>query len=497
MPIVRLGRALSILVGVSLLGFVASASAVQLSANSPSRRAIDHPRKVTTTTTATLPSTTTTAADPTTTTAARAAVPTTTKQAAPVGGGLSIAITGNRFVNQHGQTVVLRGVNTEGTQYDCAQSGAGFYDDTTVSPGDYSTEIEAMKAWGINLVRVNLNEECWLGINGVPASTSQTGYPVPAGDTYDRSVNAYMHEMGQYVAALNASGIYTEIDLHLNAPGSELISDSGSMDAQNPLPESNSDPFWKSVAAYFHNDHAVIFGIFNEPFPPNAQGSGDTATGWACVINGCTVPDYTDEDANQYSSQVPSSTYQGEGMRQMIDDIREYNAAAPLLAGGPDFAGDMDQWLASYEPDGASLDPSHQLAASVHIYYPAGNSPCSDTTNVRTVCGGNVFSVATSVPVVVDEVGDMGCSNSSVFPFLQSVDAADASGSVDIGYAGWSWSTYNCDPNLITSYSTGAPSQAGEAEYCELLDLGAAPQSNPLFSPSDYCTGPVPDATPR
>ena len=36
----------------------------------------------------------------------------------------------------------------------------------------------------------------------------------------------------------------------------------------------------------------------------------------------------------------------------------------------------------------------------------------------------------------------------------------------------------------------------GEAEYCELLDIGVAPQSNALFSPEEYCTGTVPDAKP-
>jgi len=36
-----------------------------------------------------------------------------------------------------------------------------------------------------------------------------------------------MHEMGDYVAALNAAGIYAELDLHLNAPGSESSATTG------------------------------------------------------------------------------------------------------------------------------------------------------------------------------------------------------------------------------------------------------------------------------
>jgi hypothetical protein len=379
-------------------------------------------------------------------------------------GTFGITVCGNKFENQAGQTVVLRGVNTEGTQYDCANPGAGFFDDSTIVGTNFTTEIAAMKAWGVNVVRVNLNEECWLGINGVPATTSALGL---------NGYNAYANAMGSYVTALNAAGIYAEVDLHLNAPGSELIADAGNDDFQNPLPESNSDLFWKSVGTYFANNHAVIFGVFNEPFPPNAAVNEDTNTGWNCDLNGCTVPDYT--DTSNYN-QIPSGTYAGEGMRQMINDIRSVNTTAPLLVGGPDFAGDLDQWLATFYPGGVSIDPSNELAASVHIYFPANNSPCSLSTNIATACPGTAQGalsnnglpqVAAVAPVEIDELGDFGCSAASLAPFLSSVDAANNAGS-DIGYVGWAWTTSVCDPNLITSYTTGKPSEMGTAEYCAL-----------------------------
>jgi endoglucanase len=412
-------------------------------------------------------------------------------------GAFTIAICGNRFVNQAGRTVVLRGVNTEGTQYDCAQQGAGFFDDPTMGGGDYSASIQAMRSWGVNVVRVNLNEECWLGINGVPSTTSAVSGAPPSGDRYDRTVNAYMRAIGSYVAALNHARIYAELDLHLNAPGGELIADAGDQDAQNPLPESNSDRFWKSVASYFSRDHAVIFGVFNEPFPPDAEGSGDTAAGWACDVDGCTVPDYTDLSSGQYGDETPSTTYTGEGMKAMIADIRAYDRAVPLLVAGPDFAGDTDRWLAAFRTGGASLDPSNELGASVHVYFPAGNSPCADSDEVTVACGGNVPRIAAVAPVVLDEVGDVGCARPDLFRFLRSVDAEDAAAKLDIGYLGWAWTTYRCDPNLITSWTTGAPSPMGEAECCELLDIGVAPQRIASFPPGDYCSGSVPDATPR
>jgi hypothetical protein len=386
-------------------------------------------------------------------------------------GALTIAVCGNQFVNQSGQPVILRGANAEGTQYDCANSGAGFFDDPTINGTDFSTEIAALKAWGINVVRVNLNEECWLGINGVPSTTSALG---------TNGFNAYANAMGSYVNALNAAGIYAEVDLHLNAPGGELIADAGSDDFQNPLPESNSDLFWKSVGSYFSSNPAVIFGVFNEPFPPNPVGNGDSAVGWACDLTGCLVPDYT--SSSDYS-QIPSSTYAGEGMLQMILDIRSVDTTTPLLVGGPDFAGDMDEWLSTFYPGGISIDPSNELAASVHIYFPGGNSPCSLSDNVATACPdqsqgalGNdgLEQVAAVAPVEIDELGDFSCSggqstSSDLAPFLASVDAENASAGTNIGYVGWAWTTSGCDPNLITDWNTGAPSPMGSDEYCQLF----------------------------
>jgi hypothetical protein len=377
----------------------------------------------------------------------------------PTPGLLTITICGNTFVNQDGQTVVLRGANTEGTQYDCAQSGAGFFDDPTISGTNFSTEIDAMKDWGINIVRVNLNEECWLGINGVPSSTSTrdlNGY------------TAYANEIGSYVNALNDAGIYAEVDLHLNAPGFELITDTGSNDDQNPMPESNSEAFWRSVGTFFTNNHAVIFGVFNEPFPNNYNSDGDTAAGWACDVNGCTIP----HDCTSSMGNCSGVSYAGVGMQDLIDQIRSVDTTTPLLVGGPDFAGDMDDWLSTFYPSGVSIDPSNQLAASLHTYFPNGNSPCSVTTNVATACpspdANAIMQVAAVTPVLVDEVGDFKCSANNLKAFLSSIDQADANANVDIGYVGWSWTASSCDPNLISSWTSGKPSTMGAAEYCQL-----------------------------
>ena len=83
-------------------------------------------------------------------------------QAALGSAPLSISVVGNHFVNGAGQTIRLLGVNREGTEYACEQ-GTGY----SVGPEDAS-DAAAIAAWDTNAVRIPINEDCWLGINGLP-----------------------------------------------------------------------------------------------------------------------------------------------------------------------------------------------------------------------------------------------------------------------------------------------------------------------------------------
>src|SRR6266576_3024236 len=111
---------------------------------------------------------------------------------------LTVRVVGNHLVNAQGATLQLRGVNRSGTQYACME-GWGIFD----GPSDQAS-VDAMASWKMNAVRVNGNEDCALGINGVP-----TAY---AGANYINALKAY-------IAKLHAAGIYVILDLHHNAPG--------------------------------------------------------------------------------------------------------------------------------------------------------------------------------------------------------------------------------------------------------------------------------------
>jgi endoglucanase len=77
--------------------------------------------------------------------------------AGPAPNGLRVS--GNKLVDASNNVVHLRGVNRSGTEYACVQ-GWGIFDGLS-----NAASIEAMTNWHVNVVRVPLNEDCWLAIS--------------------------------------------------------------------------------------------------------------------------------------------------------------------------------------------------------------------------------------------------------------------------------------------------------------------------------------------
>src|SRR5581483_7894327 len=149
-----------------------------------------------------------------------------------------LKVTGHRITDASGKPVMLRGVNRSGTEYAC-QQGWGIFD----GPAD-AASVQAMTTWHINYVRVLLNEDCWLDINGIDPSLAGTNYQTAIKD---------------YVDLLNGHGIYVELSLIFASPGTHPA------DHQPAAPSSHSVTFWGSVAAYFKNFPNVFFGVWGEP----------------------------------------------------------------------------------------------------------------------------------------------------------------------------------------------------------------------------------------
>jgi endoglucanase len=306
---------------------------------------------------------------------------------------LSIAVSGNHFVNASGRVVTLHGVNVSSSEWQC------LYGQAFESPSNEAS-IAAIVSWHINAVRIPLNEDCWLGINGAPTD-----------------IETYHEEIRDYVDRLHAHGIYAILDLHWSAPGTTLSHLGAKFNGYYEMAdESHSPAFWESVASYFANDHAVLFDLFNEPF----------GISWRCWLNGCVAP----------------RGFRTAGMQQLVNAVRSTGATQPIMVGGLEHAGEAGEaWLTN-----RPKDPANQLAASVHLY---GLTSADRLER-------NMGIVSAQFPVVIGEIGEFNCADNDLEALLPWADAKG------ISYLAWAWYTGECGayPALISNYS-GTPTNYG------------------------------------
>jgi hypothetical protein len=342
---------------------------------------------------------------------------------------LSISISGNSFVNGAGQKVRLLGVDRPGTEYAC-QQGWGY----SSGPIDASNAA-AIAAWNANAVRIPINEDCWLGINGQPS-----GGLSPA---------VYRSDIAAYVQALARAGIYAILDLHWSAPGTVVA------DGQRSMPDGHSTALWTSVANRFKTVHSVVFDLFNEPYSPAYDGYSAYPVSWSCWRNGgCNVP-----DARDGTAPVAGQTYKAVGMQQLVNAIRATSATAPILAGGLAYANDLTGWLANKPTDSA-----HQLAASVHVY---NNNACASAS----CWNSQLAPVAAKVPLVTGEFDESDCSQNFDKSYMTWADAHG------VGYLAWGWFVLTSQPcsalYLVTDYNGTPASPNGVAVQTHLKSLPA------------------------
>jgi endoglucanase len=286
--------------------------------------------------------------------------------------------------------VILRGVNRSGTEYACVQ-GWG------ISDGDMDqASVDAIKSWRANVVRMPLNEQCWLGINGVN--------PLYSGANYRTAI-------ANYVTLLNQSGLYVILDLHWSAPGEEVAT------RQMPMPDLDHAPaFWSSVASTFKGNDAVIFELFNEPWPDSQR---DSLAAWTCWRDGGTCP---------------GVGFQVAGMQTLLNSVRATGATNVVALGGVGYANYLSRWL-QYKPS----DPLNNLMAAWHVY-------TFNACNNVTCWNGVPASVIAQVPVSVTETGENRCDATWWNTLLDWLDARQT------GYQAWAWNTWG---GADCTYTTG------------------------------------------
>ena len=361
-----------------------------------------------------------------------------------------LSVSGNHLL-AGGVPITLHGVNRSGSEYACIQ-GWGFDDGPMDQPS-----VDAIAAWGANMVRIPLNEDCWLGINGVN--------PAYGGSAYIAAIRSLVSEV-------TAAGMYAELSLMWAAPGSIAAT------YQPGAPDEDHSPaMWASLASTFAGNPDVILAPW-----------GETIVDADCFLNGGTCE----------ATIGPNNTaYATAGMQQAVSVMRQAGYHGIISIPGINYANDLTQWL-SHEPS----DPDHQLIAEAHIY---GNNSCGAQNNGSCLVS-TLDPVAARVPLLLGETGetydDSECSGANVQIILNWAD------SEHVSWAAWAWNNWGDCLSLIQDYSGTVHSGDAYAAvvHAHMLSYGSpstpagtSPSGQPTTTPvqpTPPLVPPSPKATP-
>jgi endoglucanase len=372
---------------------------------------------------------------------------------------------------QTGATVQLLGVSISGLEQGATA--------LNTSDGDYFSATDPgfaqMASWNMNVVRIPLNEDTWLGIH----NCSQDG----------GSAATLQSNLKQIVANANANGLYVILDLHWSAPNAF-----GCPVGQASMPDAdNSVNFWTSVANTFKGNPAVMFEMFNEPFGSYNYGNaveaingpvpaGQSATDLSILQNGGSYDDGfwyqcnggggiacpSGQSAGNQYDDTDIEPFTTAGMQQMLNAIRGTGAKNVVISNSIWWAGEIETWLSSHPND-----PAGQLAAGWHE--DGGGS-------ATTTAAGAVL--AAGYPIIITE----GYTNSADTQAVTQTNNADgtnyftwATGN-HVGYLFWAWVPWGgtvIQPNSAgNAFVPGPVGATLQAAYCAQPIVNTAASCN-------------------
>ncbi|HSI84680.1 MAG: glycoside hydrolase family 5 protein [Candidatus Methylacidiphilales bacterium] len=231
-----------------------------------------------------------------------------------------LRVSGNRLVDASGKEVWLQGLAIPGLEIRPEGHGAVL------------STLVGIEEWKANVIRLAIKNEYWYGL-GEPGdeSAGQTDGGAAYRATVDAAVNAAANR-----------GAYLVLDNHrFRAVRPEHLD------------------FWKEVAEKYQNHPAVLFDIINEPHDIS----------WEVWRDGGEVEEKKqgiDESAFLSDAEKKKNQcFESPGMQRVVDVIRATGARNIIIAGGLDWAYDLEGIVDGYalqDPDG------NGIMYSTHIY---------------------------------------------------------------------------------------------------------------------------------
>jgi endoglucanase len=373
----------------------------------------------------------------------------------PIKGSSSfaIAVSGNHLVDAKGNTVQLHGVNVSGLEGYAVQGWS------PQDPwGGLAPNFTAIKSWGVNAIRVPLNEASWNG--GTCIDEGGFGSTVVNGNKVDnkpgQKINPdpggnYRATVEKVVTDAAANGMYVSLDLHFAAPGD------GCPETQNPMADmDHSVVFWTSIANTFKQSPHVMFELFNEPFMDQYQLTDNSDPKADLENGGGTMPSWITFG----NPGTVTESWKNAGFQAMLNAIRGTGATNVILTSTNSFSTMTGDWLKYHPTD--TLKTS-QVAAVWHVYPNSDGSSLVNCVGDPSTCSPATKASAQAIlkagyPVVITEFGDgYGQSqlSSMILPF------ADTNG---MSYFAWTWDPWGQQDFVLIQDSNGTPTP-GFGEY--------------------------------
>lgn len=330
-----------------------------------------------------------------------------------------LAVKGSQIITGDQRPITLIGATRSSLEYLC--TGDGHFQ---------ASDFLAMRAWGMNVVRLTLSSEFWAN--------------------HDNACPTYRQTVHDAVMTAEAQGLYVILTLQWNAP-LDSASDRTHGGAQCPMPDARQDvAFWQDVAASYRTDQHVLFDLFGEPHDVSWKTWYDGGT----IVGGCDV-------IQQTGSSVEQGTYTAIGMGALSDIVHTIAPANTLIVSGLDWGYDLSQVTA------------YPLATTNILY----DTHPFDYGEKQPAYWDHAFgNLARHAAVIAGEFGSYDCQTTYSAQLIAYFNQHH------ISWLAWAWNPSACSgPSLIADW-TGTPSTPYGAYIHEQMlaasALNAAPQPN-------------------